>query len=116
MGDTHYSLLKVQTLDAANSMSELARIDHFAKCTCIVRATHKQEKYSLWLVALSFFDEHSCKVWFGYPTEVWPTVSSLDMCYIPLSYIRSRVAYCSTSINFGRIAGQDTVYIVVPVD
>ena len=40
----------------------------------------------------------------------------MDMCYLPLSCIKSRVAYCSTTINFGRIAGQDSVYIVVPVN
>lgn len=53
---------------------------------------------------------------FGYPTEVWPKVPSMDMCYLPLSCIKNRVAYCSTTINFGRIAGQDSVYIVVAVN
>ena len=35
----------------------------FAKCTCIVRETQKQETHSLWFVALNLFDDHNYMVW-----------------------------------------------------
>jgi len=108
------SLLMVYPLDATNG-PKLARIDHFAKCTCVVKTIHKQTLKSLWFMALSFFHEHNCKAWFGYPTEVWTTVTSMDMLYIPLTNIQSQVAYCSTSIDFSPAVGSDTVFIVVPV-
>ena len=40
-------------------------------------------------MALSFLHEHTCKVWFGLPTEIWSTVESMDIHYIPLTNIQS---------------------------
>lgn len=108
------SLLMVRMLNTSNE-PRLAAVDHFAKCTCVVKTVEGRKTHTLWFIALCFFPSHECKVWFGYPVEVWPTVASLDVHYVPLSHIKSRVAYSLASVNFGSVIGSDTVYIVVPV-
>ena len=35
--------------------------------------------------------------------------------FLPLTCIKSRVAYCKTSVNFGRVVGTDSVIIAVPL-
>ena len=41
-------------MNTTNDVSKLTRIDHFAKCTCIVREANKQETHALWFVALCY--------------------------------------------------------------
>lgn len=70
------------------------------------------ETRSFWFAAVSIFQHHNCKVWFGKPVQV---CTFSDILFIPISHIKSRVAYASTTINFGRIIGQDHVLVVVPL-
>ena len=59
--------------------------------------------------------EHPCHVWFGYPVEVWSTATKPDVHYIPITNIKSRVVHVEHSFDFGRIHGEQTVLVVVPI-
>ena len=61
---------------------------------------------------MRFYDEHDYKSWFGGPTQVWTRSQPPDIYYISLSSIKSTVAYCETQVDFGRIIGKQTVYVV----
>lgn len=54
------------------------------------------------VAAVSWHEAHPCHVWFGRPTQVWSN-STVGYCFIPVRNIKSRVIYCKTTINFGRI-------------
>ena len=47
----------------------------------------------------------------GLATALYP-----GYCFIPVARIRSRVVYTKDNVNFGRIIGLDTVYIIFPLD
>ena len=97
-----YSLSQTSDRFPADEL-RLAEIHYFVKCDFVDDAT--STCHTMWLVAVSFFDEHECKVWYGKPTEVWPGVSGGSISYIPLFFITSRVAYCKSFVNFGRLIG-----------
>ena len=63
---------------------------------------------------LGGFEPHQCKVWFGYPTEVWSTIS-FENQFISLQNIDCHVVHIKTSFKFGHVIGHDTVFVVVPV-
>ena len=69
----------------------------------------------VWLVAVNFFESHVCKVWYGKPMEVWPAIPVPNLCYIPVSFIVSRIAYRDCWVNFGREIGTDHVVVCSPV-
>ena len=94
------------------STIKLAKIHYFFKCAC---TSEKHKTVNLWFAAVSYFHEHDCKLWYGKPTQVWTTVTSSDIKFIPLSHIHSRVAYCSSTVNFGRFIGSHQVFVVVQV-
>ena len=70
---------------------------------------------SFWFVAVKLYSGHLCKVWFGSPTEVWSAVTTPDMHFLPLTCIKSRVAYCKKTVDFGRVIGNDSVILAVPL-
>ena len=86
----------------------LAEIMHFAKLDIL----QCQSVISVWTACVQFYDEHNCKKWFGGPTEVWSRSKSVDVYHISLACIKSRVAFCETVVDFGRIIGKQTVYVV----
>lgn len=88
----------------------LTRIEHFAKLN--VRDNIKDVTHSIWTACVSFYYEHECKVWFGGPTQVWSKTTSPDMYYIILSSIKTRVAYCECVVDFGRVIGSQSVFVV----
>lgn len=104
------SIVKVQTAEDSTSLAE---VQYFAKCTVLI---HDQSAIEMWIVAVSLFTLHNCKMWYGKPCEVWPAVPSLDIVFVPISSIICRVAYCKSSVNFGRIIGTDHVIIASPID
>ena len=69
---------------------------------------------TFWFAAVSFFEKHHCKVWFGTPTQVWSRSIS-DTVFIPVSHIKSRTAHVFTNVYFGRVIGNDYVLVVVPL-
>ena len=73
------------------------------------------ETQSFWFATVSLVQSHNCKLWFGKPVEVWSCVTFSEHVFIPISHIKSRLAHTSTTINFGRIIGQDHVLVVVPL-
>ena len=42
---------------------------------CIIGTCLDKQNCKKWVAAVSWFEPHQCKVWFGYPTEVWSTIS-----------------------------------------
>ena len=87
----------------------LAKIECFKKIN--VKSSIDSSVTSLWTACLSFYQEHCCKVWFGGPTQVW-TKTTFDQRYVALSSIKSRVAYCETTVAFGRFIGKESIYVV----
>ena len=109
-----YSMLLAYPLEVTLGL-KLPGIRYFVRCACIVKASSRQETVTIWFAAVSFFDEHSCKVWFGHPIEVWMRVMSPDMKFIPLTHLHRQVAYTSAHVNFGCYIGTQRVYIIVPL-
>lgn len=104
---TTVSIVKVRTLQS----DKLAEIQHFARCTIKLGDQIKL----VWLVAVSLFPEHSCRVWFGSPTEVWGGVPDSDIHYMPLSALQNRVTFSKCTYNFGRVIGTDKVMVITPL-
>ena len=70
-----------------------------------IKDNSKANTNSIWTACVLFFD------WFGGPTQVW-TRTTPDAFYIPLHHIKTRVAYCATLVDFGRVIGKEMVYVV----
>ena len=87
-----------------------ARIEHFAKLD--ISPDGDSKVTSVWAAGVSFYDEHNCKVWFGGPTQVWARSVSPDFYYIRLQSIKCQVAYCEATVDFGRVIGKQTVFVV----
>lgn len=87
----------------------LAKIEYFAKLNILDSGT---DDTSMWIACVTFFYEHDCKVWFGGPTQVWSRSTTPDSYFIMLQSIKSRVAYCETTVDFGTRIGKQTVYVV----
>ena len=95
---------------------KLALIDHYLKVDVLKYPDTDQPHHrSIWLAVVKFYYEHHCRVWFGSPVEVWSTVPSSDVSYIPVINIKSRVAYSKQKVHFGRVIGSETVLIVSPL-
>lgn len=92
----------------------LARIEFFAQVD-LELTVGNEANVSHWIACVSYHFEHRCKVWFGYPTEVWARATSHDLFFIPIMSIRSRVAYCELEVDFGRIIGKEKVMVVSPL-
>ena len=105
------SVVKACHVDDARKIC-LAEIQYFFQCDVCVGS---DGAISFWFVAVSFYFDHQCRVWFGSPTEVWSAVASPDIFFLPLSCIRSRVAYCKKEVHFGHVIGNDSVIIAVPL-
>ena len=61
---------------------------------------------------LFLFFEHQCRVWFGYPCEVWTMTTVPDLFFVPVNYIKCRVALSELKVNFGRVIGVQKVFVV----
>lgn len=110
---TTCSVIMAQTINKSGIL--LADIHYFLKCDVRIRENDEIRYQSFWLVAISFYYPHECKVWFGSPTEVWSAITRPDIEFLPLSHIRSRVSYSKQDINFGRLIGTDSVLIITPL-
>ena len=90
------------------------KIEYFARLDIRDNHNHNDSTISMWTACVKFYEEHQChsKLWYGGPTQVWTRTAAFDVFYIPLHYIKNRVAYSETSVNFGRIIGTETVYVV----
>ena len=88
----------------------LAKIEHFANVE--IRDNSKATTISVWTACVQFIDEHQGRAWFGGPTEVWTKTTYLDVFYIPLHTIKTRVAYCEKLVDFGQSIGKESVYVV----
>lgn len=91
----------------------LAQIEYFAECVAISNSSNQPTRY--WVAAVLWFMEHPCRVWFGSPVEVWCTASYPGTSFIPITNILSRVVYTKCTYSFGRLIGNDSVHIVIPL-
>ena len=92
----------------------LAEIQYFV--SCIVVSADKKEKQIVWVAIVKWLMEHQCKVWFGYPTQVWSSTYSLGKYFILISDIKSRIVYSHHIVNFGNLIGDEKVYIITPLE
>ena len=74
------------------------------------------EKSSLWFIAVMWHMDHPCRVWYGYPTEVWSCTQCSQLDFIPFENFRSRVVYTKTSIDFGRVFGCGPAIVATPIE
>ena len=91
----------------------MAKVRFFAKCNA---RNDYGEKLTFQVAAVSWYMSHPCHVWFGKPMQLWATTLYPGYSSIPVSKIKSRVAYSKTSVNFGRMIGDDSVYVIVSLD
>lgn len=56
-----YSILMAYPLHVSEG-PKLARIHHFARCACVVTQADRRETVTFWFAAVSYFEEHACKV------------------------------------------------------
>ena len=75
---------------------KLVHIHYFLKCSYVHMVDGRNTTSTLWLANISHLLEHPCKVWYGYPTEVWSKFEASESLFIPSLNIHSRVAYVST--------------------
>ena len=81
---------------------QLARIQYYLQCAF---RTPDSSVHTIWVAAISFFYEHPCHSWFGWPIEVWSTATTPDTFLVPISSIKSRVVYTKNS----------TVLVISPI-
>ena len=90
---------------------QLARIQYYLQCTF----SDQENVHPIWAAAISFFYAHPCRLWFGFPVEVWSTATTPDTLLVPISSIKCRVVYTESSFDFGGIHGQQKVLVVSPI-
>lgn len=97
--------------------SDLIEIEYFVYCTVMVTdiITRQCTKHQHWLVCGLKFESHNHKVWFGSPTQIWATTTESDFFYAPVTSMTDRVVFVKATVNLGRIVGDDTVLVVVPI-
>ena len=105
-------LLVMPNLNSTETL--LCEVQYFMKCKLAKSFDEGAPHIIMWFAAVQLMMEHQCKVWFGFPVEVCSTApAAFDFTFIPVSSIQSRVVYIKTTFNFGRIIGDDSVYIAI---
>ena len=94
---------------------KLGIIHYFAKVAYLSSTENTTEPSTAWFAYVTFFLPHECKVWYGYPTEVWSISESSSSYFIPLSNIKSGAAYIQANVNFGCSIGIQPVFVAVPI-
>ena len=108
------SVVLVRTFSSTDH--QLAEVLYYFKFYANVDSSSDMETKTYWFAAVSLFQAHACKVWFGNPIEVWsPFTTAPDVHFIPLSFIKCRTAYIATTVNFGRCLGEQDVLVVAPL-
>ena len=99
--------------------NKLVEINFFVQCIVFVTDPVSNEctRHTHWLVNCTAYLEHTCKLWYGNPTQVWSTSLSSSNAnnFHLINNITSRVVFVKTKVNFGRYIGEDSVLIVVPI-
>ena len=94
------------------SANVLAEIQYFLWCDVLCADSNVR---SHCLVAVSFYMQHPAEVWFGSPAQVWAAATSTEVKFLPVTCIKSRVAYSIRRYDFGRLIGEDKVIIATPL-
>ena len=108
-------LLVTSVLNSTETV--LCETQYFLKCQVVKHTNTGPSTKIIWFAAIQLLMEHPCKVWFGSPVQVWGTTpQTFDITFIPITSIEHRVVYAKTKFNFGRLVGDDSVYIIVPIE
>ena len=91
----------VFALKPGTTKISLAEIYYFAECTFQLNAS-STECRNVWIVALKWYMEHPCHVWYGHPAQVWSCTQCTEVDYILFEYIKERCVFIKTLVNFGR--------------
>lgn len=103
-------VLARKTTNGVNSMN-LAEVQYFASCTIVSAGDgHKQ---IMWVASVRWYMEHQCRVWFGQPAQVWSGACYPGNFFIPITNVVSRVVYVHHLVNFGRVIGEEKIYVIV---
>ena len=70
----------------------------------------------VWVIAVTWYMEHPCKVWYGSTSQVWSCVQRSEIDLIPITSFISRAVYTKATVNFGTISGSMPVIIATPVE
>lgn len=95
------------------SEPHLARIHYYLHCS--FHGADKSDKHTVWVASISYFYEHPCRSWFGFPVQVWSRATAPDAFLVPISDIKSRVVYTESSFYFGSLHGTQNVLVVSPI-
>lgn len=104
------SMVLTQTVDQMTAC--LTEIHYFAETKT------KKESKTVWIAAVQTYMEHPRKSWFGNPVQVWTITPNTptSISFIPISAIKSRIAYSKSKVDFGGIIGEEVVYVVIPLE
>lgn len=109
------STSKVYAHSVETNISKFAEIEYFVECEVSLDASSSQQRrVKVVLAYVSWFMEHSCRLWFGKPTEVWTNFKTLSS-FIPLRYITGRAVFVDAVVDFGRHIGKDKVLVSTPI-
>ena len=75
---------------------QLALVHHYLQCTFRVEDSVR----TILVAVISFFYEHPCHSWFGFPVEVWSRATTPDIFLVPIFCIKSRVVYTENLEDF----------------
>ena len=78
----------------------LAEIRYFAECTFQHNST---DCGKVWIVALKWYMEHPCRVWYGHPAQVWSCTQRTEMDFIPFKCVKERCVYTKSVCKFRAI-------------
>ena len=89
----------------------LAKIKYFAQIAILPE--HDSVR-SILIACVHFHFQHQCNVWFSGPTQVWAAALE-NVYFVPLYFIKYRVALCFTEVGFGGVIGIEKVIVVSPL-
>ena len=96
----------------------LAEIIYFLECVVVPEvpcSNSRPHTCTHWIVAVRWFMDHPCRVWYGDPTQVWSISQFPGHSYIFVSDIISRVVYSKYLCDFGRFVGTNIVFVIIPL-
>ena len=86
------------------SNSHLVRIEYFTRVD--MHQIGESGSYcSFWVAVASLYFQHEKRDWFGCPTEVWGRSTMIDLQFIPIRHILSRVTFAEIEVDFGGSIG-----------
>ena len=95
----------------------LAEVMYFSECHCQVLVSDSEPIFKkVWVIAVKWHMDHPCKVWYGYPSQVWSCVQHSELDFIPMTSFRSRAVFTKATVSFGSLCGCAPVIVATPLE